>query len=372
MAGAVYLGIFVAQGSRWQPALASVFVNVASAAALGAPVILVCRRLPPSLGWRRTAGLHLLLAVLFSVAWLGAVDLGLSVVASARAGEWTPSPLGGFAIPWQLFAGLMVYAATAAAATAARDAAALAEQRERTMRAESARVRAESARVRAESARVRAELDALHARFQPHFLFNSLHGIATLVRHDAARGADALEGLGELLRATLRVSGGGADEHSLAAEWRIVGRYVELERLRLGERLRLEACLSPDALDCLVPPFLLQPLVENAIHHAVEPSTHGATVRVQAEVDGRTLRVRVADDGPGAPNDDPGTMGNGTRTRGDAREAAGMGLALVRERLATLYRPGDWSVDIRSGPGEGFCVETRLPARRGGGDGGPT
>ena len=336
IAGAVYFGIFVAQGSRWQTAAVSVAVNVVTAASLGALVVVAARALPADLGWRRAAGIHVGLAAIFAVAWLGAVGLGLSVVVSLREGAWTAAPLTGAAIPWQLFAGLLVYVATAAATTASRHAAALAEQRELA--------------IRAEAARVRAELDALHARFQPHFLFNSLHGIATLVRHDRERGVEALEGLGDLLRATLRVSGGDADEHTLADEWAIVTRYVDLERLRLGERLRLEAALDPDALECLVPAFLLQPMIENAIRHAVAPRTSGATIRVTATMAGETLQVSVEDDGPGA----------GARP---APVGAGIGLDIVRERLATLH-PDEASLDVAPRPGGGFRVDARLPARR--------
>jgi LytS/YehU family sensor histidine kinase len=311
-----------------------VVVNVASAAGLGALVIVVVRRLPETLAWPRAAALHLMLGSAFSFAWLAAVDAGLSLVASVRAGVWTARFLGGAAIPWQLFSGLMVYAATAAAATAARNADVLASTHERAMRAE--------------AARVHAELDALHARFQPHFLFNALHGIATLVRHDPVRAATALEALGDLLRAILRLSRGDADEHRLAEEWEIVERYVALERLRLGERLRLCAEIEPSAHDCLVPPFLLQPLVENAILHAVAPSKGGATVRIGATIREGVLRVRVEDDGPGCEAGVP---------------RSGTGLEMVRERLAALH-PRTSSVLVRTGPGRGFGVEARLPARR--------
>ena len=200
---------------------------------------------------------------------------------------------------------------------------------------------------KAEALRAEAELAALRAQLNPHFLFNTLHSLLALVRHDPDHAEEALEQFGDLLRYTLRIQQDTVDEVALAEEWAFVENYLELERLRLGERLRLEAEIEPAALDYQVPVFSIQPLVENAIGHAVAPRAAGGTVRISARVVGEELHVEVADDGPGADLDEV-ARGNG------------VGLRIVRQRLQALSR-GRARFDVETGNGRGFTVRLAVP-----------
>ena len=190
----------------------------------------------------------------------------------------------------------------------------------------------------------RAQLAALRARLNPHFLFNALHTVSSLIASDPAAADDAIERLGNLLRYALDES---TEEIPLEREWSFTRDYLSFERLRLGERLRVSEALDRDALSTEVPLLVLQPLVENAVRHAVAPSPTGGTIRVVARVDGRTLTLLVEDDGPG----------------GDRRvvdNSRGLGLRALKRRLEVRY--GNRArLEIRTAPGEGFSVTIVLP-----------
>ena len=204
--------------------------------------------------------------------------------------------------------------------------------------------------MRAEQLRVRAELETLRAQLNPHFLFNTLHSLLSLVRRDPQAAEDALERFGDLLRYTLRTQSGEADDVTLGAEWGFVSNYLELERLRLGDRLRLHASIDATALSARVPAFCLQPLVENAIRHSVAPrSGGGGTLWIDATRSDCALLLEVTDDGPGA---EPAAL----------ETSDGMGLRLVRQRLEMLGDGAELGIDTR--PGAGFRVSVRVPARK--------
>lgn len=201
---------------------------------------------------------------------------------------------------------------------------------------------------RAEALAQKAQLEALRYQIHPHFLFNTLNAISTLVADQ--RGADAtrmLARLGDFLRATL--DGRATEQVTLAEELEFVQRYVDIEQVRLGERLVVQVDVPPEARPAHVPWLLLQPLVENAIRHGVSMREEGGTVTIQARRDGSQLSLVVADDGPGwAGGPAPGN-GNG------------IGLANTRERLRALY--GDrQSLEVDSGTG-GARISIRLPFR---------
>lgn len=203
---------------------------------------------------------------------------------------------------------------------------------------------------------VQAQLRALRAQLNPHFLFNSLHSLSVLVRHEPALAEQAIEHLGDMLRYAL--DDHPAEEVALADEWRFVQHYLALEQLRLGDRLRLEVDLDPDALDLSVPCFTLQPLVENAVRHAVSPRAAGATVRISAQLADAAVVIRVADDGPGA---DPQAT----------RQAPGLGLRALARRLEARYGDrGAFSLD--TAPGAGFAVTLTIPLHETGGGEMPT
>jgi LytS/YehU family sensor histidine kinase len=203
-----------------------------------------------------------------------------------------------------------------------------------------------------EALRARAELQVLRAQLNPHFLFNTLHSLMALVRHDPRAAEDALERFGELLRYALKTGRDGADARddvALSDEWAFVENYLALEKLRLADRLHVDARIAPESLACVVPAFTLQPLVENAIKHAIAPRVGGGTVRVVSRVDGGDVVIEVEDDGPGA-------------TSAALAESDGIGLRAVRRRLELRY-PGRASFSLRSEPDRGVAIRIRVPAR---------
>jgi len=190
-----------------------------------------------------------------------------------------------------------------------------------------AALQAERERVREIAAQARdAELRALRYQLQPHFLFNTLNAISTLVAEQ--RGAEAnrmLARLGDLLRATL--DSGEAHEVALAEELALTGHYLDIEKIRLGERLLLDLRIGPDVLQAAVPALLLQPLLENAIRHGIAPRATPGRVALRVERDGERLQLSLRNDGvpsvPEAVDDEP--------------RSPAIGLRNVRQRLAQLY-----------------------------------
>jgi sensor histidine kinase YesM len=191
----------------------------------------------------------------------------------------------------------------------------------------------------------RAQLSALRARLNPHFLFNALHTVSSLVTTDPAAADDAIERLGGLLRYALDED---TDDVPLCQEWAFTRDYLAFERLRLGERLRVDESFEHAALQCRVPLLVLQPLVENAVRHAIAPRPEGGTIRVSAHVERGALKLLVEDDGPGS---DPQLCD----------EQEGVGLGALRRRLVVRYGAAA-GVEIRTAPGAGFAVTVTLPA----------
>ena len=195
---------------------------------------------------------------------------------------------------------------------------------------------------------VDAQLAGLRVQLQPHFLFNSLNTISSTMYDDPAAADELLEGLSDLLRASLRTE--RTDEVPLATELATLDGYLALVRARFGERLRLTVESDPAASDALVPSMLLQPLVENAIRHGgVEKRGRGA-VEVRAWREEADLRVEVEDDGPGL---DPATAVT-------ERTSGGLGLAATRERLRLLYGAGQ-ELSAANREEGGFRVSIRFP-----------
>ena len=204
--------------------------------------------------------------------------------------------------------------------------------------------------LRAEAAAHQAQLEALRYQINPHFLFNSLNAVSTLVterRNDEA--ARMLARVSDFLRLTLTAP--VRDEVALADEIDYVRQYLEIERVRFGERLRTEFDVATDVWEAAVPAFVLQPLIENAVRHAIAPRESGGAITLEARRSGDTLRVSIVDDGPGV-RDDP--RGNGVGR---------IGLANTRERLRELY--GDRGrLDLVNVPDGGTRVTIEIPFRR--------
>lgn len=174
---------------------------------------------------------------------------------------------------------------------------------------------------RAEGAVARTQLATLRAQLQPHFLFNALHTVVQLIPIDPARASHAAELVASLLRRTLEEE---RDEVTLDDEWGFVSRYLEVERIRFGERLLVRAEIGPELLDERVPAFSLQTLVENAVRHGAAHRVAPTEIVVAAGATGSELTLSVRNTGDRLPPD-PVKNGKGT------------GLPRLLERLALLY-----------------------------------
>lgn len=219
-------------------------------------------------------------------------------------------------------------------ATAAHALAAWSRAHERELEAE---------RIRSQLAESR--LEALTAQLQPHFLFNTLQGISTLIGRDAAAADAMLASLSDLLREVLHR--GQQREVTLCEELRVLAPYLDISRRRFGERLTITVS-QDDAVDsALVPFFVLQPLVENALHHGISSHAGAGTIAIEARRVGHRLLLSVADDGPGI-------------VVPDARR--GIGLANTKARLRELY--GDaHALELGRPAGGGFRVTVAIPYR---------
>jgi hypothetical protein len=189
-----------------------------------------------------------------------------------------------------------------------------------------------------------AELRALRLQVNPHFLFNSLNAISALVSAQSNREANRMLGcISDFLRATLAHD--GRHEHSLAEELALLDAYLEIEKVRLGERLRLTMKAGPDLLDSAVPYMMLQPLVENAIRHGIAPLATPGRLDIRIERLGECLLVDVHNDAPQP-----------------AQPGRGIGLVNVAERLRHLYG-NDQQVDAGWDTNGRFSVRIVLPLR---------
>jgi signal transduction histidine kinase len=192
---------------------------------------------------------------------------------------------------------------------------------------------------------VRSRLETLKGQLQPRFLFDTLHSISALVYRDPAEADRLLARLGHLLRASL--AGAGVAFVPLREELDFLEGYLHIERMRLGGRLRASVEADAAAAELPVPHLVLQPLVENAIRHAVGARREGGGIAVRAAIDGATLRLSVGDDGPGLAADGP--------------PGEGAGLANLRARLGQLYGGGA-SLEVTDGAAGGVLAVVRIPA----------
>ena len=199
--------------------------------------------------------------------------------------------------------------------------------------------------VRQQRSGLQARLSSLRARIRPHFLFNTLNSIASLVSVRPAAAETAVEDLADLLRASLRED---EQEVSVAGELALCERYLGIEALRLGDRLAVDWTVDETAREARIPALLLQPLLENAVNHGIARLPEGGCIRVVIEARGGELRLSVVNPVPGDNLNGPGS---------------GEHLALenIRQRLAALYPERH---RFRAGPaGDSYAVAVRLPLR---------
>jgi signal transduction histidine kinase len=205
---------------------------------------------------------------------------------------------------------------------------------------------------RAQLQRIRAERDAtdmrlavLQAQVEPHFLFNTLASVRSLILTEPERAAQTVDALGDYLRATLpRLREAGVEEAKLADQIDLCARYLELMNLRMAGRIAVRVEADAAARDRPFPPLILLTLVENAVTHGIEPKLGPATIAIVAAIDGDRLSVSVEDDGVGLR---PGTT-------------TGLGLANVRAQLASLFGEAA-ALDVESRPQGGVRARIRIP-----------
>ena len=194
---------------------------------------------------------------------------------------------------------------------------------------------------------VQSQLEALKMQVHPHFLFNTLHSISALLSRDTEAARKMITRLGDFLRLTLENS--GSMEVTLQQELEFLNGYLEIERIRFQDRLTTDIKVDPEVLDVRVPNLILQPIVENAMRHAIGNSTSGR-VEVTAAPRNGVVRIEVRDNGPGIQVD--GAL--------EARRGRGLGLANTRARLAGLY--GDAaSFELTNDPAGGLVVTLEIP-----------
>ncbi len=195
-----------------------------------------------------------------------------------------------------------------------------------------------------------ARLDALQRQINPHFLFNTLNSIASLVRSKPELAREMTVKLANILRALLK-------DHDtyvpLSHELSFTDDYLDIEVVRFGpDKLHVEKDIDPKTLDVLEPSILLQPLIENSIKHGLEPRIHGGTVTLRSRLEGDRVSIEVADDGVGIVARPEGAL---------PRQGNGIGMQNVRERLEVLYGQ-QARFKVVSNPGRGTLVSIELPA----------
>jgi two-component system sensor histidine kinase AlgZ len=192
-----------------------------------------------------------------------------------------------------------------------------------------------------------AQIQALKARIRPHFLFNSMNTIACLISIDAGKAEKAVEDLSELFRASLQEK----TEHSLAQEIALTRSYLDIEMLRLGDRLQVEWHQAQDLpMDMEIPTLCLQPLVENAIYHGIEPLTGGGVIKIDAQIENNRLCLIVTN-----PLSGSGRM--------KAHKSNHMAQDNIRQRLNLMYG-SNASFDTLS-TADSYIVTIRIPLTAG-------
>jgi two-component system LytT family sensor kinase len=313
-ASQLYLGVWM-EGMRlsfWRVFATNVFGWWAWIPAT--PIVLwLGRRFPVERGtWWRVLPVHLAACLLISIAHF-AFSTYTYVLIRPFGLETNPRSF------WEIFLGramsqfhldLLIYAATLGVSYAISY---YFRYREREFRAS-----------QLESQLAQAQLQTLKMQLQPHFLFNTLHGIAGLVRDNRNKAAvNMLAGLSDLLRYTLENA--GKHEVPLKEELEFLELYLDIQQMRFSDRLQVEMQIEPETLDALVPNLILQPLVENAIRHGTSRRAASGTVGVRAQREEGALRIQIYDDGPGLKRDD------------GAKTLEGVGLSNTRARLSQLY-----------------------------------
>jgi len=210
------------------------------------------------------------------------------------------------------------------------------------------RLEVERQKLEVEQKLTTAQLKALQMQIEPHFLFNTLNAITALVEDGSQKeAAETLSHLNEILKSTLVRE--TPEKIPLSQELAIVEHYLAIEQVRFADRLRVEMSIDPGALDSMVPCFLLQPIVENAIRHGITPLKNAGVIYTSIERDGDMLHLSVRDNGPGSAS--------------KANHGHGIGLRNTERRLALFY-PQRYKFSSGTGQSGGFEVSITIPYER--------
>jgi hypothetical protein len=296
------------------------------------PVRYVCQTLPlGEASLSRLVVTHGLSALFLSSAWVS-IGAGLARFAVFRGPEADAGLAAPYAdhVPGLLAGGAVLYLVAASL--------------HYTLLAVEASRRAEQQSLELAVLAREAEIKALRAQVHPHFLFNSLNSISALTTSDPAKAREMCILLAEFFRKTLAL--GDRPSVSVDEEVAVARTYLAIEGLRLGARLEVVEAIDEASRSCFLPPLLLQPLVENAIRHGIATRIEGGVLRIEAETDGRTLRLRVL---------------NPFDPESPARPGVGLGLSNVRKRLRARY--GDAAELDADRTEDRFRVSLVLPAQ---------
>jgi hypothetical protein len=281
--------------------------------------------------WLRNIPLHLAISVLLTTAQLS-VEAGIKWL---RAGDWPLAAVLQHYLGQHTQIGLLTYWLLVAATQFYRM-----YDQARTRQLHTAQLEARLAKARIEN---------LRTQLHPHFLFNTLQAVATLIQENPSAAEEMVLRLSELLRASLE--GTRAHEISLAREVQVLEHYIAIQQRRFGERLRFEVQIDPDLLACAVPTLVLQPLVENAIRHGITKHKEGDVVTVRGFRNGDYLCLEVVN------------LTSKLELTPEQLWSRGIGLSNTRERLAQLYGK-EQSLRLANLEPAGVCVQLFLPIRQ--------
>ncbi len=313
---------YLAQAKRgltvgWGATFAGATADWLCFALLGLPAIFLARKFTlAGPHWPLRLLLHILASVVFSLAWM-LLRAGIEQVLPAHGRTLPFGEILRYVLVATFFFNLLIYWVVM---TGTHAVAYYRSFRERELRV-----------LELEQRLTTARLSALQMQLNPHFLFNALQGISTLMYRDVDSADSLLIKLSELLRHALDRA--HEQRVTLADELAFLDRYLALEQMRFGERLRVEKEISPDSLAALVPNLVLQPLVENAIQHGLEPQIRAGKIHIEAKIHGDKLVLRVTDNGRGlADTAVPGIGTTNTITR--LRQLYGARASFTLERIA--------------------------------------
>jgi signal transduction histidine kinase len=317
--GALFAALIVsAHRAQWHTAALVALRMIVAGAVLGLGVQRVTEKLPwPHPVRARFVAAHLAFAAIYAVAWV-LLNSAMESLLHARV-----LLVVGYGVVSFLLLGVWLYVTIAVVSYTAAS----------TERA-----------ARAEANAARAQLAALRSQLHPHFLFNALHTVVQLIPQDPKLAAQAAEQLAGLLRGTIEED---RDLVPVLEECAFVERYLDLERIRFGDRLRVLMDVSAEAGGASIPSFAVQTLVENAVRHGAAPRIEPTDITISARVAKGTLTIVVHDTGAGASAD-------------ELNVSTGTGLKRLRDRLAVLYG-GEARLDLSSENGSGVSASLIIP-----------